>query len=277
MQIYFCNAIIMVFNKKIAVAAAVSGIALTTMVVGVSAFFIETADTNTSAIAGDVELVNDSISVTNIGNFNPGDENPESSLPKGHRAGTEHKLMYSIHNNGSKSITTRSVVDVTLKNKNGNILDPSVITLYQTQNGKTTDVPMENAKDSSIRENVVLGERLYVLTDGSVVSSKPSDTSSIKSLRYILLGPNLNGVGDYAEIEEKAVDSKADVSYAVALDYKTTDEYQGADISFDVNVQCMQYRNTNSADWKTIFKDHISAASGQTPSNDNSSSESSSN
>ena len=95
--------------------------------------------------------------------------------------------------------------------------------------------------------------------------------------RPLEVPPNLNGVGDYAEIEEKAVDSKADVSYAVALDYNTTDEYQGADISFDVNVQCMQYRNTNSADWKTIFKDHISAASGQTHSNDNSSSESSSN
>jgi hypothetical protein len=251
----------MISKKKIIVSAALTGLSLATVVTGVNAFFIETADTDTSGVVGDVELVNDSIKVTNIGNFNPGDENPESNLPSGHRAGTEHKLEYTIHNNGSKSITTRSVVDITLTGTDGKILDPSVITLYQTKDGKTTTVKMENAKDSSIRENTILGERCYVLTDGSVVTSKPSDTSTIKSLRYILLGPNLNGVGDAAEIEEKATDSKADVSYAVALDYDTPDSYQGADISFDVNVECMQYRNTNSADWKTIFKDHLTASS----------------
>lgn len=246
-------------KKKILISAGLVAAASISVIAAVNAFFVEEHDMSVKAVVGEVSLVNDAISISNIGNFNPGDENPETDLPDGHRPGSEHKLEYSIHNEGNKSMTTRSIIDITITGTDGNILDPSVFTLYQTVNGQTTDVKLENAEDSSIRENVILGDRLYVLNDGSVVDTKPEDVSTIQSLRYIVLGPNLNGVGEAAEIEEKAVDSKASVSYAVALDFTTPDEYQGAAIDFDVSVQCMQYRNTNSGDWKTIFKDHLSS------------------
>ena len=229
------------------------------IITGVNAFYVETADTSHSAVAGSVSLINDSISISNIGNFNPGDENPEKDLPAGHRPGSEHKLEYKIHNEGSKSITTRSIIDLTVIGTDGTILDPSVFTLYQTANGVTTDNKLEAAMDSSIKDNTILGERMYVLKDNSVVAEKPADISQIKSLRYIVLGPNLNGVGEAAEIEEKSEGPESTVSYAVALDFTAPDTYQGADVSFDVEVQCMQYRNTNLGDWETIYKDHLTA------------------
>lgn len=229
------------------------------IVTGVNAFYVETADASHSAVAGSVSIVNDTISVSNIGNFNPGDENPEKDLPAGHRPGSEHKLTYKIHNEGSKSITTRSIIDLTVVGTDGNILDPSVFTLYQTSNGATTPVKLENATDSNIKEGTILGERMYVLNDNSVVAEKPADISQIKSLRYIVLGPNLNGVGEAAEVEKLSAGPESTVSYAVALDFTAPDTYQGADVSFDVEVQCMQYRNTNLGDWETIYSDHITA------------------
>lgn len=246
-------------KKKILITAGLITVAAVATVAGVSAFYVETAETEHSAIAGNVSIINDSISVSNIGNFNPGDENPEKNLPSGHRPGTEHKLSYKIHNEGNKSVTTRSIIDINVIGTDGNIMDPSVFTLYQVANGKTTPIKIENAKDSSIKDNIVIGERMYVLNDNIVTAEKPADMSRVKSLRYIILGPNLNGTGEAAEVEEKSAGSESTVTYAVALDYTAPNSYQGADVSFDVEVQCMQYRNTNLGDWETIFKDHLTA------------------
>lgn len=252
--------IYMTKKKKIAIIAStlLAGASLTTA--SVFAFFIESKDTNTNSIAGNVDISISNLDISNKQNFNPGDENPETQLPTGHRNGTEHKLTYTVTNDGNKSVATRSVIDITVSTPNNTPMDPSVFNLYQTKDGKTTAIKIENAKDDSIRNGVILGQRLYVLNDGTVVKDKPTDISTIKSLRYIVLGPNLNGVGEAAEIETNAVSNEANVSYAVALDYETGNEYQGCPVTFDVSVQAIQYRNTNAGDWSTIYTDHINSS-----------------
>ena len=43
--------------------------------------------------------------------------------------------------------------------------------------------------------------------------------------------------------------------YALSLALETTNEYQLADIKADIEVQAMQYRNTQDSTWDTVFTD----------------------
>lgn len=255
--------IAMHFMKKInkvalTLTALTASVAIATT--GAFAFFIDNvSNSDISAKAGNVSIDVSDFDVSNKSNFNPGDENPETSLPAGHRPGTDHKLSYTVTNNGNKSVSTRSVIDISVYDKNQGYKDPSVFTLYQTAKGETTPVKIEDAADSLIREEIKIGQRLYVLNDGTVTETKPNDPTSIKSLRYIVLGPVLNGSGEDAEVEPNISENTATVSYAAALDYSTPNDYQGCPVDFDVSVQALQYRNTNISDWQTIFTDHTSA------------------
>ena len=56
-------------------------------------------------------------------------------------------------------------------------------------------------------------------------------------------------------MESGITSNSQDYKYALSLALETTNEYQLADIKADIEVQAMQYRNTQDSTWDTVFTD----------------------
>lgn len=240
-------------KKKIAVAGAASVAAVAAVAAGAFAFFSDTAEGTTSGTAGqvDVEISND-MELSNSDNINPGDNDPDK--PEDSRPGTPHDLTFAIANSGNKSIMTRNIITLSVKDAAGAVdMDPSVYRLlsdaagtelvakYYSADGVdfTADKP-ENCK-------YVRYITTQVALDGKVGSTGQETEDGIKE----------GAVGNGATVGE----GKDNVSYAYTLmmGLETTDEYELSKLQIDLEVQAMQYRNTNDAAWDTIFTDTIVA------------------
>lgn len=226
--------------------------ALTVLAGGTMALFSTTDSASKEGSIGSVEVTMSDLDIENVGNINPGDNDPE--LPEDpsdpRTPGTPHDITFNVSNNGTKSIRTRNIITVEMNDK-ASKLDPSV---FMVTDGKGE-----------------VAEKYYVV-DGKDVAASDFDplTSSCSAVKYIVSGDIFDGnglsleEGGNAEKETtstvKATGDTApakNYTYSLAMSHLASDEYQGKKVSITVEVQGMQYRNTNNSDWKTLFTDGI--------------------
>lgn len=235
-------------NKKLLASLGFGACALTLVGFGTFAFFTNNDTQDLTATAGtvDVKLENGTL-LTNAGNINPGDNDPATNTDKDRRPGTDHKLSFTVNNEGNKSLKTRNVLTIKMADDKSK-LNPNVF--FFTKN------------------NVELVAKYYTMEDGSDIPVAEYDgTSTIKAVKYIVDAQVLDGKGDplsadgtrgEAEVENAVQTTSANYEYTFGMSSKATDEYQGQNISIKIDVQAMQYRNTKDSDWKTLFSDGLS-------------------
>ena len=217
-------------KKSKLICAGVAGLMAVAIVGSMGlAFFSDTGETKAPAKAGSVTIDVTDLEIENSGNVNPGDEDPD--VPDGSREGTPHDFTFSVTNTGNKSVVTRNIITLSVS-KNNTVLDANVLALY------------EDKKELSQK---------YVLIEGSeeYIPSANYTGGKIIAVRYVVNGASLNGTGDAAEVESGITSNSQDYKYALSLALETTNEYQLADIKADIEVQAMQYRNTQD----TVFTD----------------------
>lgn len=248
-------------NKKLAIAG-VSALSLAAIGFGAFAFFSDSSEQNTDATVGTVDVEGGNLDLSNKGNINPGDEDPENPYdPEDPKKTTPHLLSFDVSNVGTKSMVTRNIIDITVDKDTTN-LDPTAFALYEK------DATGKN-KDLADIEGITVQKFTYE-KDGKTV------------LRYIVEGASLNGEAGKLEDKDIAVSDivrdsvkvqtglegvtgEDGVTYPTGVTYNyylgmradTLDEYQGASVKIDLEVQAMQYRNTNSDAWETVLKDTI--------------------
>lgn len=240
-------------------AAAVLGL-------GAFALFTDNDTEGMTSKGGTVEVDIGDLEMTNPMNINPGDNDediPDSYIPDpddpvtkdpDYEPGTpveipttDHDLTFTVTNNGTKSIRTRHTLIITCKDTEGEVLDPSYLHF------KLDDT-------HEIGSEAGLGHKWYVLDDGTEVESLDAvgEDRSVVAIKYQMTPDIFDGVGEAAEVEENstvhAVDGvcSQDYKYLFKMDADTPNTYQGAEISIDVVVEAMQYRNTGATDWELM-------------------------
>lgn len=234
--------------KKLLVIGVASVLAIGAVIGGSYAFFIDKAEDSTQGQAGEVTIAMGPLALTNANNINPGDNDETKSSTS--RGGTSHDFTFSVENKGNKSIMTRNVITI-------NVADG------------TLPAYVYSLKTSTNRE---LGEKFYSLDGRTFVSANNigvSDLSSVKYVRYITPQVALNGVGANAEIDADSTTNSVeganpsaditsvDYTYLLKLIKAAGDEYEKSDLTIEVEVQAMQYRNTGDEDWVTLFTDML--------------------
>lgn len=172
-----------------------------------------------------------------INNINPGDNDPDQPGSPS-RPGTDHELSFDIENAGTKSVITRSKITVTAKDKSGNDIDSDELM------------------------NIILSEKLTA--DARLVKLAPdADLTTDTSLTYVVGGLTdrglvdvLNGIGTGAETEAGVTVTSMTKTFDIGLEKEVGSDaksvLEGATITFTVEVQAMQYRNTADDDWDTL-------------------------
>lgn len=258
-------------NKKMLIAGA-SALALGVIGIGAFAYFSDSAEVTGTAKVGTVDVgVTGALTHSgNINNMNPGDNDPE--VPDDYRDGTDHELTYTITNNGTKSVITRSIVR----------LSGTYNVYYVNADGKYTDaqgnvlqdqtqpvVKETKALTQADLEQIILSERATAST-GVAATDADKDTGVVVRLTgaqmvdgklvYTIGGVDTADSGDVLDGSEENEPNGAATSRVQTLDLgldkdvtATNSNLMGATITIEVEVQAMQYRNTGNAEWATIF------------------------
>lgn len=199
---------------------------------GSFALFSDRAETNTSGKVGKLGISLTDVEMTNSGNINPGD-NDERVDKKA--STTPHDITFTVANNGNKSIRTRHTLMFTVKDENGKILDPTVMSIL---------------KDKGLE---VSGKK-YIDANGNESENKTANTTGIK---YTVLSDSFSGVGSEAESESDAKSEAQTYKYLLKMDKDAKNIYQGANFNLDVVVDAMQYRNTTNSNWTEVASEKI--------------------
>lgn len=240
-------------KRKIAIIGA-SCVAAATLIVGSAlALFTDETESDAAAKAGTVKIDVSPITFTNAGNVNPGDNDPTIS-PDAH-SGTTHDVKYVVSNLGNKSVKTRQTIILTCDEQGSStkLLDARYLALYN--------------------RDAELSDKTYISSEGksySDISEFDSDVDKpqeayITAVKYTYFSDSFEGFDPNAEKEDgfsvvaakdDTVDSpvEKEYSYSFSLLKDASNQYQGADITVDVIVEAMQYRNTESSDWDVITK-----------------------
>lgn len=251
-------------KKKIAIAGGVSVAAIAALCAGTFAFFSDTSDKVTTATAGIVDItVDQDLALSNPDNINPGDNDPFN--PEGHRPGTAHDLTFGIANLGNKSIMTRNIITLSVKDQANNLLDPSVYHLLANAQMNADGT----VADGQSLEDIEVVEVYYAGPDLVFSKTRPADCQYV---RYITTQVALNGADGSTQRETEdglatgqlangatVADDGASVDYLYRLmmEHDTQDEYELSTLQIEIESQAMQYRNTSDDTWTTIFTDML--------------------
>lgn len=261
-------------NKKKIIAASGISLAAAAIIVGSSlALFSDTTSNSTTAKAGTLDIAISDAVLTNNMNINPGDNDPKTPATYKPSPGnpqydpenpdkevevstTPHDLLYRVYNLGSKSAKTRQTILISAQNANGDPIDASVFALYKDANG--------NGKADE-------GEELTTKT------IEEANDKYEKVVRYQTTTDTFDGINaegkEDAEIEEDTTakynkdDNScfADYKYLFCMNREAGNEYQAADITIEIVVEALQYRNTEESDWQIVSTEKIhSTVSGVT-------------
>ena len=233
-------------NKKKLMIAGASTLGVALVGLGAYAYFSDKDSETVNGTVGTVDITasNAVLSHTYNGaeapnNINPGDNDPEQGNEEGRRGGTDHELSFDIDNVGSKSVITRSKITVTAVDRDGEAISAADLI------------------------NIILSEKTadenYTLTKLAPLAYEAADDKLV----YIVGGTSdrglvdvLNGVGGNAELETGVTATSMTKTFDIGLEKEvgTTARsvLEGATITFTVEVQAMQYRNTADSDWATL-------------------------
>ena len=246
-------------NKKKLLAVGASVLGCAAVGFGAYAFFIDDDSVVTSTKVGTVdltvtgELLHEDAYGDSIAILNPGDNDPRS--PEDSRPGTDHELSINYTNNGNKSVITRAVVTVSATDVSGDPvdvteLDEILIGLNNEATGIGDTVTLED------KQNIDLLEDRNYFKPGMQGSTIVYIVGGTYESPYIL-----SGVGEDAEVEldidGNAYPSSQNLTFEIGLDsYVGSDSnLYGATVNINVEIQAMQYRNTGSEQWGTLFAD----------------------
>lgn len=259
-------------NKKKLMIAGASALGLGILGVGAFAYFSDTANVSGTAKVGtvDVTATGNLTHSENLNNINPGDNDP--TVDEDYRSGTDHELTYTITNNGTKSVLTRSIIRVSgtyteyYKNADG---------LYTDANGEVlADQTQPVVKDAQAKlsqedlAKIIISERGTASTavgdtdvdKYSAVTVLSNGVADGNKLVYTIGAEDTATSGDVLDGSEENEDNGASASRVQTLDIglkkevsATNSNLMGATITIEVEVQAMQYRNTGAGEWTTIF------------------------
>lgn len=267
-------------KKKIITIGAVSAGAIALLVGSSLALFSDTDSASTKAKVGTLDIAISNLALTNDQNVNPGDNDPEvepyetspepnpedkDALPPAIKriSTTPHDLTYTVSNLGNKSAKTRQTIIITSVDKDGKLINPDVFAVFKDSNGD--DI-------AQVDEQVV--QKSYILSDGSELAATYNKDSAFEKIdgctavKYVFESDSFDGVninGDDAEDEYGAVVKRDEETNSATKDYKLMfsmakgagNEYQAADITIEVMVEAMQFRNTVSSDWELLSSEKI--------------------
>lgn len=278
-------------KTKIIVASSLATVALIGM--GAFAFFSDNSEQEVSGTIGTVKVEGGGLSLSNSTNINPGDEFPDGPAdpndpgknnpydPENPGDTTPHMLSFTVANTGTKSIRTRNIIDIMVTSPDGKSLDPTAFALYEKDaNGNNLDL----SKLSDLAVNKFTFNLTEKDADGNDVPVLDATGKNVVVLRYIIEGASLNGETGLLEdkditqdmVDRDSVVSTDDVKsvtydYYLGLSSVALDEYQGASVQINLEVQAMQYRNTTAGDptvddaedgdWTTVLTDTVVSGS----------------
>ena len=221
--------------------------AFAVVVGGAFAFFNDTADFSEQVNVGtvDINVTGDLLHSNALNNLNPGDNDP--TVPKDFRGGTDHELMFEVENNGSKSIITRAIIKISgTDNQNRSL---AAYQLEQT----IAVILAEKTNGTAFDDSRLPKDRNDIIPLKATGYNEDYD-HNIHELVFIV-GDNDDWVLNGSEEKETGIDATTLAkSFEVGLAKEVQDEdYQGANLKITVEIQAMQYRNTGSEVWDTIF------------------------
>lgn len=219
-------------KKKIILSAFIGILSIGLIGFGTYAHYKSNNTTTIIPTMGTVEVKITDENLTNPNNINPGDNDPTN--PSGVRKGTNHDLTFKVTNHGNKSVVTRHVLDITVDEEN---LHPSTYMM--------------------LKNNVELPNKYYIMKNGDVVEASTvanAFDTNITAVRYIINSDSFNGVGTNAETENSVTLTTNNYSYQLGMKKEAKNIYQGKNVFVKTRVEAMQYRNTKSDDWKTVFE-----------------------
>lgn len=175
----------------------------------------------------DIEVVANPGSLSNSDLITPGNNDPRVEVEN---KGASHELTFKVNNLGNKAVRTRHTI-ILSANNGDEVLDASLLRLLKF--GK------EIEKVS------------YIDIDGNEFSD--ASTSDVASIKYVYLSDDLDGVGEGAEVrDESNVVSSKEYKHDFALLLEADNKFQGANISFEIIVEAIQYFNTDASTWTSV-------------------------
>lgn len=234
-------------KKRVGIIACICAVAL--LAGATFALFSTTDLVSQSGKVGNVQVSVTDLEVENFKNVNPGDNDPD--LPEDpddpRNPGTPHDITFTVSNEGNKSIVTRHVITVSAED-----VDPTVFKI--------------------VKDGAEAVEKFYVVGDSDLTQEEyDAQDEPATAVKYIVSSDVFDGKGTAladggdAEKEDGAITSddddvspSASYTYSLAMSYEVNnEEYEGKGITINVEVQGMQYRNSNNSDWQTIFSDGV--------------------
>lgn len=217
-------------------------------------------------------------------NINPGDNDPTTD--PNYRPGTDHEIEINISNDGTKSVITRVLVEVSGKYSDDEgeheipVEDLQNVKLYYDKgNGPSGMSAIHQAVVTNMmyelhqmtddsNENKIIyaigGDFDAILSDDSSILPEGIETETNNMFRptekIIASGFVLSGSEEKETYTAFDQDLEAPTSGRFKLDIglmhtiDNTSPLHGAQLKFKVIVQGMQYRNTGSSDWEDIFE-----------------------
>ena len=224
-------------EKKLMIAGATT-LAVGVVGLGAFAYFSDFAEVEGEAKVGTVSITAEGAlaHTGGLNNLNPGDNDPE--VPTTYRDGSDHEFTFTVTNTGTKSVMTRALIRVTGKGS-----DDVELTAEELMNiilsEKTAATALDDTKSPSNRETISrldptgrnTNELVYIIGDTAA---------------WALNGTEETETG----VNATTLTKKFDLGLDKDVD---ADKWQGAEITITVAVQAMQYRNTGSGEWDTIF------------------------
>lgn len=234
------------YKKKATAITAVVAAAALFLSLGAYAVFSDVpTDTSTFGRNGTVDIqVSDldfDVNEKKV-NINPGDGDPYAPgvTDARYREGTEHVLEYHVENLGTKSVRTRHLITLTMKDTNSNVVEPSPMMISVMENAFLHEVNntqselahkyycLENGKRIEVTETEAFyvdgaGNRIKRIGDCSTEPSKENHDkmkldSRIIKIQYLFISDVFNGVSKQehtAEIEQN--NNKTGADYVLYL------------------------------------------------------------
>jgi hypothetical protein len=249
-------------NKKKMLIAGASALGCAVIGFGAYAYFFDSdmhddeLVVGTVSLEGDIELKHKDAAGRALNNLNPGDNDPTISTTA--RDGSDHELEINYENTGNKSVLTRTVITVTGTKADGTPLTKETLARYILlgRNNTQGDV-LGNTATAANKQNIVLESVIRQNEQGENVYTVAVDNSN--SNVYVIDSGILSGVGRVSEKEKDSngneYASSGSLRLDLGLDYDAGIDLMGAEISFNVQVQAIQYRNTNDAQWDALFEE----------------------
>ena len=206
-------------NKKKGILIGVICLSAAT-IIAASSLALFTAETNadTAAKVGTVDITMSDVVFTNADNVNPGDNDPR--VTENANAGTDHKVIYSVSNLGTKSVKTRQTIVLTcdVAGSSTQVLDARYLALFKDGNELVEKTYIMNdgteIKDTAecdAKAEEIINSADYIMApavakDGTFIKQgggteyydenrEHLDLPYIKAVKYVFISDSYDGFG----------------------------------------------------------------------------------